>query len=41
MERDIDLAFLKLPVLHHASHEDVFGLGLNRGPPFPDHSWEL
>ena len=28
MERDIELAFIKLHVLHHASHEDVFGLGL-------------
>ena len=28
MERDIELAFIKLHILHHAAEEEVFGLGL-------------
>lgn len=28
MERDVDLAFIKLHILHHAAEEPVFGLGL-------------
>jgi DNA-binding PadR family transcriptional regulator len=28
MLRDIDLAFIKLHILHHAAEEEVFGVGL-------------
>jgi len=28
MEREIELAFIKLHILHHAAEEEVFGLGL-------------